>query len=106
MFVLSTIIDGYVLAIHDQPQPNPTFGSRDEDAFSLPRWYASQTADFTWRLFGYGSVQVVSLRLRARAAIQRRSPWDICLLMLGTVFVAVIFRVAAGIRADSVSTVM
>lgn len=104
VLLLSTIVDGYVLAIHHQLQPNPTFGFRDEDSFScLPRWYASQTAGFTWVLFGYGSVQVVSLLLCAGAAIQRRSPWDICLLVLGTVFVAVIFLVAAGIHANSVA---
>lgn len=102
VFLLGTIVDGYVLAIHHQLQPNSTFGFRDQVAFScLPRWYAAQKAGFTWMLFGYGSVQVASLLMCASVAIKRRAPWDICLLTLGTVFVAIIFLVAAAIHADS-----
>lgn len=102
VFLLGTIVDGYLLAIHRQLQPNSTFGFRGQVAFScLPRWYAAQKAGFTWLLFGYGSVQVGSLLVCASAAIKRRSPWDICVLLLGTAFVAIVFLVAAGIHAES-----
>jgi threonine/homoserine/homoserine lactone efflux protein len=104
VFLLGTNIYGYVLATHHRLQPNSTFGFRDDISFScLPRWYAAQKAGFTWMLFGYGSTQVVSLLVCTGAAIKRRSPWEICLLVLGTVFVAIIFLVAAGIHADSVA---
>jgi hypothetical protein len=37
---------------------------------------------------------VVSLLICAGAAIKRRSPWDICALVMGTVVLAVFFVVA------------
>jgi SdpI/YfhL protein family len=104
VFLLGTIIDGYLLAIHQQLQPNPTFGFRDETAFScLPAWYAAQKAGFTWLLFGYGPVLVAGLLICLGAAIRRRSPWDICAVVMGTVVLAIFFVVAAGIHADSVA---
>lgn len=104
VFLLGTIIDGYVLAIHRQLQPNDTFGFRDATAFScLPRWYAAQKAGFSWLLFGYGPVVVASLLMCAGAAIKRRSPWEVCAVAIGTVFLAIFFVVAAGIHADSVA---
>jgi ABC-type uncharacterized transport system permease subunit len=104
VFRLGTIIDGYVLAIHQQLQPNETFGFRDTTAFScLPRWYAAQKAGFSWLLFGYGPVLIASLLICAGAAIKRRSPWDICALVIGTICLAIVFVVAAGIHADSVA---
>jgi hypothetical protein len=104
VFLLGTIIDGYMLAIHRQLQPNPTFGFRSETAFScLPRWYAAQKAGFSWVLFSYGPVVVASLLMCLGAAIQRRSPWDICALVLGSAFLAIFFVVVAGIHADSVA---
>jgi hypothetical protein len=96
VFLLGAIIDGYDLAIHLQLQPNPTAGFRDAAAFScLPRWYAAQKAGFSWLLFGYGPVLVMSLLICAGAAIKRRSLWDICALVMGTVVLAVFFVVAA-----------
>ncbi|BDE13994.1 hypothetical protein MKCMC460_28540 [Mycobacterium sp. 20KCMC460] len=104
LYLFGTIVDGYLLAIHHRLQPNSTFGFRDPVASScLPRWYAAQRAGFTWMLFGYGTVLVTSLSLCAAVAIKRRSPWDICLLVLGTVLVLVVVLVPAGIHADTVA---
>jgi hypothetical protein len=102
--LLGTILDGYVLSIHHQLQPNPTFGFRDETAFSCrPRGYAAQIAGFSWLLFGYGPVAAAGLAVCTGAAIQRRSPWDIYALAMATVLLAIIFVVAAGIHADNVA---
>jgi len=68
-----------------------------------PRWYAAQIALFSWMLFGYGLVLVGAMGLYVGAAIQRRRPWDIWALVLGTVFVMLPFLIAAGIHADSVA---
>ena len=104
VFLLGAIIDGYDLAIHRQLQPNPTTGFRDATAFScLPRWYAAQKAGFSWLLFGYGPVLVVSLLICAGAAIKRRSPWDICAVVMATLVLAIFFVVAAAVHADSVA---
>jgi hypothetical protein len=104
VYLLGSIIDGYVLAIHQQLPPNPTFGFRDTTANScLPRWYAAQKAGFSWLLFGYGPVLVASLLICAAAAIKRYSPWEICGLVLGTVLLSIVFLVPAGIHADGVA---
>jgi uncharacterized membrane protein len=104
VFMLGTIVDGYALAIHHQLQPNTTTGFRDDVAFScLPRWYAAQKAGFSWLLFGYGPVAIGGLILCAAAAITRRSPWDLCALVIGTLCLAIVFVVAAGIHADNVA---
>jgi hypothetical protein len=39
----------------------------------------------------------------AGAAMKRRSPWDICALVMGTAFLGIFFVVGAGIHADSVA---
>lgn len=104
VFMLGTIIDGYVLAIHQQLPPNTTFGFRDATAFScLPRWYAAQKAGFSWTLFGYGPVLVGSLLTCVAAAIKRYSPWEICGLVLGTVMLSIVFLIPAGVHADGVA---
>jgi hypothetical protein len=102
--MLGTILDGYILSIHHQLQPNSTFGVRSPIAFSCrPRWYAAQEAGFSWLLFGYGPVAAAGLAVCAGAAIQRRSPWDIYGLAMGTVLLAIFFVVASGIHADNVA---
>jgi heme/copper-type cytochrome/quinol oxidase subunit 3 len=68
-----------------------------------PRWYAAQKAGFTWLLFGHGTVLVAGLVMCAGAAMKRRSPWDICALVMGTAFLGIFFVVGAGIHADSVA---
>jgi hypothetical protein len=104
IFLLGTIIDGYVLALHHQLQPSDNFGIRDETALSCwPRWYAAQKAFFSWMLFGYGPVLVGASAIYLGAAVQRRPPQDIWVLVPGTVFVALPFIIAAGIHADSVA---
>jgi hypothetical protein len=104
IFLLGTIIDGYVLALHHQLQPSDNFGVRDDTALSCwPRWYAAQKAFFSWLLFGYGPVLVVASAIYVGAAVQRRPPQDIWVLVPGTVFVALPFLIAAGIHADSVA---
>jgi hypothetical protein len=104
IFLLGTIIDGYVLALHHQLQPNDNFGIRDDTALSCwPRWYAAQKAFFSWMLYGYGPVLVGASAIYLGAAVQRRPPQDIWVLVPGTVFVALPFIIAAGIHADSVA---
>jgi SdpI/YfhL protein family len=104
VYMLGSIIDGYVLAIHQHLQPNTTFGFRDATAFScLPRWYAAQKAGFSWLLFGYGPVLVASLLICVAAAIKRYSPWEICGLVLGTILLLIVFLVPAGMHADGVA---
>ena len=99
-----TSLDGYVLSIHRQLQPNCTFGVRSQIAFSCrPRWYAAQEAGFSWLLFGYGPVAAAGLAVCTGAAIQRRSPWDIDGLAMGTVLLAIVFVAASGIHADNVA---
>jgi hypothetical protein len=102
--LLGSLIDGYVLALHHQLQPGDNFGIRDDTALACwPRWYAAQIALFSWMLFGYGLVLVGAMGLYVGAAIQRRRPWDIWALVLGTVFVMLPFLIASGIHADSVA---
>lgn len=102
--LLGSLIDGYVLALHHQLQPGDNFGIRDDTALACwPRWYAAQIALFSWMLFGYGLVLVGAMGLYVSAAIQRRPPWEIWALVLGTVFVMLPFLIAAGIHADSVA---
>jgi hypothetical protein len=49
------MIDGYVLAIHQRLQPNPTFGFRDATAFAcLPRWYAAPSDHTYGQVHLYG----------------------------------------------------
>jgi hypothetical protein len=107
VFMLGSVIDGYVLASHQQLPPNPTFGFRGASASScLPRWYATQKAGFSSMLFGYGPVLVASLLICVAAAIKRYSPWEICGLVLGTILLSIVFLVAAGIHADGVARVI
>jgi hypothetical protein len=104
VFLLGTIVDGYVLALHHQLQPHDNFGIRDDTALSCwPRWYAAQKAFFSWMLFGYGPVLVGASAIYLGAAVQRRPPQDIWVLVPGTVFVALPFLIAAGIHANSVA---
>jgi hypothetical protein len=104
IFLLGTIIDGYVLALHHQLQPSDNFGIRDDTALSCwPRWYAAQKAFFSWMLFGYGPVLVGASAIYLGAAVQRRPPQDIWVLVPGTVFVVLPFIIAAAVHADSVA---
>ena len=104
VYLLGTIVDGYVLAIHHQLPPNSTFGFRDATASTcLPRWYVAQKAGFSWMLFGYGPVLVISLLICVAAAIRRYSPWEICGLVLGTILLSIVFLIPAGVHADGVA---
>ena len=103
-FLLITVIDGYVLAIHHQLQPNDTFGFRDATTRScLPAWYAAQKAGFSWVLFGYGPFLALSILFAVVAAIKRRSPWDVLAVVMGTLFLLIFAVVIAGIHADNVA---
>lgn len=102
--LLGSLIDGYVLALHHQLQPADNFGIRDDAALACwPRWYAAQIALFSWMVYGYGLVLVTAIGLYVGVAIQRRSPWDIWAVVLGTTFVMIPFLIAAGVHADSVA---
>jgi hypothetical protein len=102
--LLGSLIDGYVLALHHHLQPGDNFGIRDDTALSCwPRWYAAQIALFRWMLFGYGLVLIAGMGLYVGAAVQRRSPWDIWALILGTVLGMLPFLIAAGVHADGVA---
>jgi hypothetical protein len=104
LFLLGTIIDGYVLAQHEQLVPGDRFGLRDATTMSCwPRWYASQKAGFAWLLFGYGPVLLASIGIFIGAAIQRRPLQDFVLLAPGVVFVALPFVIAASVHAESVA---
>jgi hypothetical protein len=104
VFLLGTIIDGYVLALHHQLQPSDNFGVRDDTALSCwPRWYAAQKAFFNWLLLGCGPVLVGASAIYVGAAVKRRPPQDIWVLIPGTVFVLLPFAIAAVIHADSVA---
>ena len=103
-FLLVTMIDGYVLAIHHRLQPNDTFGFRDATTRScLPAWYAAQKAGFSWVLFGYGPVLVLSILFGVAAAIKRRSPWEVSAVVMATLFLLIFAVIIAGIHADSVA---
>ena len=102
--LLGTVIDGYVLAIHQHLQPNDTFGFRDDTTRAcLAAWYAAQKAGFSWVLFGYGPFLAMSILFGVVAAIKRRSPWDVAALAMATLFPAIFAVVIAGIHADSVA---
>ncbi|WP_157900566.1 hypothetical protein [Mycobacterium rhizamassiliense] len=104
LFILGTIVYGYVLAQHQQLVPADHVGMRDATTLACwPRWYASQKAGFDWMLFGYGPVLILSMVVFVRAAMQRRPPQDFLVLAPGTVLVALPFVIAAGIHADSVA---
>jgi hypothetical protein len=101
-FLLFSIIHGYVLALHHQLPPNNTFGFRDATTRScLPAWYAAQTAGFRWLLFGGGPILAWNFFVFVLSAIKRRSPWDVCAMAFGTLFLLVFVVVIAGIHADS-----
>jgi hypothetical protein len=103
-FLLITVIDGYVLAIHHQLQPNDTFGFRDTTTrLCLPAWYAAQKAGFSWLLFGYGPFLALSILVAVGAVIKRRSPWDVVVVVIGTLFLLIFAVIIAGIHADSVA---
>jgi SdpI/YfhL protein family len=103
-FLLITVIDGYVLAIHHQLQPNDTFGFRDATTRScVPAWYAAQKAGFSWLLFGYGPFLALSILFAVVAVIKRRSPWDVVAVVMGTLFLLIFAVIIAGIHADSVA---
>jgi SdpI/YhfL family protein len=103
-FLLITVIDGYVLAIHHQLQPNDTFGFRDTTTrLCLPAWYAAQKAGFSWVLFGYGPFLALSILFAVVAAIKRRSPWDVVAVVIGTLFLLIFAAIIAGLHADSVA---
>jgi hypothetical protein len=103
-FLLVPMVDGYVLAIHHQLQPNDTFGFRDATTRScLPAWYAAQKAGFSWLLFGYGPFLALSILFGIGAAIKRRSPWDVYVVVMGTLFLLIFAVIIAGIHADSVA---
>ena len=103
-FLLVTVINGYVLAIHHQLQPNDTFGFRDATTrLCLPAWYAAQKAGFSWLLFGYGPLQALSIVFAVVAAIKRRPPWDVAVVVMGTLFLLIFAVIIAGLHADSVA---
>lgn len=104
LFLLGTIIDGYILAQHDQLVPADHFGFRDETTWACrPAWDASQKAGFSWLLFGYGPVLLASMAIFVGAAIQRRPPQDFVILAPGVVLAMLPFVIAAAIHADSVA---
>jgi SdpI/YhfL family protein len=103
-FLLVTIVDGYVLAMHHRLPPNDTFGFRDATTLSCPSaWYAGQKAGFAWLLFGAGPLLVFNSVFCVAAAIKRRSPWDVVAMSMGTLVPVVVIVVIAGIHADSVA---
>jgi hypothetical protein len=103
-FLLVTLIDGYVLASHQQLQPNGTFGFRDATTRScLPAWYAAQKEGFGWVLFGYGPFLALSILFGVVAAIKRRSPWDVVVVVMGTLCLLIVAVIIAGVHADSVA---
>jgi hypothetical protein len=104
LFLLGTIVDGYILAQHDQLVPADHFGFRDEATRACrPAWDASQKAGFSWMLFGYGPVLLASMVIFVGAAVQRRSPQDFVILAPGVVLAMLPFVIAAAIHADSVA---
>jgi hypothetical protein len=104
VLLLATLVDGYVLAIHYQLPPNRTFGFRDATTRScLPAWYAAQKAGFSWTLFGYGPLAVLSILFAVVAAIKRRSPWGVAAVAMATLFLLIVVVITAGIHADSVA---
>jgi hypothetical protein len=104
LFLLGTIIDGYILAQHEQLVPADRVGLRDAVTMSCwPRWYASQKAGFAWLLFGYGPVLLASMAIFVGAAVQRRPPQDFVVLIPGVVLVALPFVIAASVHAEDVA---
>lgn len=104
LFLLGTIVDGYVLAFHQHLVPADQFGFRDETTTSCwARWYPSQEAGFRWFLFGYGPVLVGSMAFYIGAAIKRRPPIDIWVLVLAMVFAMLPFLIAAAMHAGHVA---
>jgi SdpI/YfhL protein family len=102
--LLITVVDGYVLAIHHELQPNDTFGFRDATTrSSLPAWYAAQKAGFSWLLFGYGPFLALSILFAVVAAVKRRSPWDVVAVAIGTLILLIFAVIIAGMHADSVA---
>lgn len=103
-FLLITLVDGYVLAIHHQLQPNNTFGFRDATTRAcLPAWYAAQKAGFSWVLLGYGPFLVLSILFSVVAAIKKRSPWDVVVVVMTILVLLIVAVIIAGIHADSVA---
>lgn len=103
-FLLGTIIDGYVLALHEQLVPADQFGFRDESTTACwGRWYPSQKAGFQWFLFSYGPVLVASMAAFISIAVKKRSPVDIWALVLGMVLAVLPFLIAAGVHASAVA---
>jgi hypothetical protein len=95
---------GYVLAVKHQLPPNGTFGFRDATTFScLPAWYAGQKAGFTWLLFGGGPLLVFNIVVCFSAPIQRRSPWEVYAVSMGTLLLLAVILVIAAIHADGVA---
>jgi hypothetical protein len=104
VLMLATLIDGYVLAIHHQLQPNGTFGFRDATTRAcLPAWDAAQKAGFSWTLFGYGPFAVLSILFAVVTAIKRRSPWGVAAVVMATLFLLIVVVITASIHADSVA---
>jgi Na+-transporting methylmalonyl-CoA/oxaloacetate decarboxylase gamma subunit len=104
LFLLGTMVDGYVLALHQHLVPADQFGFRDETTTSCwARWYPSQKAGFQWFLFGYGPVLIASMAMYIGAAIKRRPPIDIWVLVLAMVFAVLPFLIAAAIHAGHVA---
>ena len=104
VLLLATLIDGYVLAIHHQLQPNGTFGFRDATTRAcLPAWYAAQEAGFSWTLFGYGPLAFLSILFAVVAAIKRRSPRGVAAVVMATLFLLIPVVIVAGVHADSMA---
>lgn len=100
---LSTMY-GYNLASHHQLPPNGTFGFRDEATRRcLPAWYNAQAAGFSWLLFGYGPVLVLSVVCGAGVSVKRRSPWLFSAVVMATLFLLILAVMVAGVHADSVA---
>lgn len=103
-FTLGTLIDGYILAVHHQLQPNGDFGFRDATTRRcLPAWHAAQKAGFSWALFGYGPFLLLSIVFGVVAAIKRRSPWDVFAVVMGVLLLMIFAVIIAGVHADSVA---
>jgi hypothetical protein len=52
---------------------------------------------------GYGPFLALSILFGVVAAIKRRSPWDVVVVVMGTLFVLIFVVIIAGVHADSVA---
>jgi len=102
--LLLPLVYGYFQASHDQLAPNGSFGFRDAATrSSLPAWYASQRAGFSWLLFAGGPILVLSMLFYVVAAVRRRSPRSVFVVAAVSLVLFVVATVVAGVHADHVA---